>query len=234
MVTTILERAFRPAACSCNATSVSGRMHARAVCMMSSSVLAFKPASFGSRFNAARPSLRQVAQRRASSAVKAAAAPPKGKEGPLLSATEVPAFIPRDDFADQMLRWAYMEQADGAAQKWGMPVEIEEVFREDDGRLWGSRVSFLRNGQPATTLYCGFDDDVLLKHEWMGMDDLGFPVPEGNMSEVQGRNYEIRKVCDCVADDEVKQTLRTFCKSLVSTINRYYAFGSVFAAEGDT
>lgn len=124
-----------------------------------------------------------------------------------------------------------MEQADGAAQKFGLPIDVEEVFREDDGRLWGTNISFLRNGEPVTTLYCGFDDDVLLKHEWMGMDDLGFPSPEGNTTEVQGRNYEIRKVCERPADDEIKATLREFCKSLGTTINRYYAFGSVFVDE---
>lgn len=66
------------------------------------------------------------------------------------------------------------------------------MFRGDDGRLWGANVSFLRNGEPVTVLFCGFDEEVVLKHEWVGMDDVGFPIPEGNSSEVQGKNYEIR------------------------------------------
>lgn len=173
-----------------------------------------------------RVGLRPSVNSRRADRLAAAALP--GNLGKLISKTEIPAFIPRDDFADQMVRWAYMEQADGAVQKFGLPIKVEEVFREDDGRLWGTNLSFLRNGESVTTLYCGFDDDVLLKSEWMGMDDLGFPVPEGNMSEVQGKHYEIRKICDLPVDEELRTTLKEFCKTLVTTINKYYAFGSVF------
>ncbi len=39
-------------------------------------------------------------------------------------------------------------------------AQVEEVFRQDDGRLWGANVMFLRNGEPVTTLYIGMPLDV--------------------------------------------------------------------------
>lgn len=89
----------------------------------------------------------------------------------LISKTEVPAFIPRDDMADQIVRWAIIESSDNAISKFGMPfkvsgtrscyplptrhTQVEEVFRPDDGRLWGANLLFLRNGETVTTLYIG-------------------------------------------------------------------------------
>lgn len=35
--------------------------------------------------------------------------------------------------------------------------QVEEVFRPDDGRLWGANLLFLRNGETVTTLYIGMD-----------------------------------------------------------------------------
>ncbi len=77
----------------------------------------------------------------------------------------------------------------------------------------------------------GFDEDVVLKHEWLGMNDLGFPVPEGNSTEVNGKNLEIRKVCDSKVDDQLRGAIKEVCKALVTIINKYYAFGSVFVDE---
>lgn len=77
----------------------------------------------------------------------------------------------------------------------------------------------------------GFDEDVVLKHEWLGMNDLGFPVPEGNSTEINGKHLEIRKVCDLKVDEQLRAAIKEMCKSLVTIINKYYAFGSVFVDE---
>lgn len=44
--------------------------------------------------------------------------------GVLISKTEVPAFIPRDDMADQLVRWAVIESNDNAISKYGMPFKV--------------------------------------------------------------------------------------------------------------
>lgn len=63
------------------------------------------------------------AQRAAKRApVTCAAASTSG--GVLISKTEVPAFIPRDDMADQIVRWAIIESSDNAISKFGMPFKV--------------------------------------------------------------------------------------------------------------
>jgi hypothetical protein len=40
-----------------------------------------------------------------------------------------------------------------------------------------------------------------------------------------------RKTCDRKVDEDLRATIRAFCTGLVSALNKYYAFGSVFAEE---
>jgi hypothetical protein len=41
-----------------------------------------------------------------------------------------------------------------------------------------------------------------------------------------------RKTCDRPVDEDLRATIKAFCTGLVSALNKYYAFGSVFAEEG--
>lgn len=41
----------------------------------------------------------------------------------------------------------------------------------------------------------------------------------------------LRKLCDRPVNEDLRNTIRAFCTALVSAINRYYAFGSVFVDE---
>lgn len=56
----------------------------------------------------------------------------------------------------------------------------------------------------------------------------GFPTLEGNAENVDGKNFEVRKVDDVPATDAVRSSVRDFCQMLVAAINKYYAFGSCF------
>ncbi len=40
-----------------------------------------------------------------------------------------------------------------------------------------------------------------------------------------------RKICDRPVDEDLRATIRAFCTGLVAALNKYYAFGSVFAEE---
>lgn len=87
--------------------------------------------------------------KRGSIVCKAAAA----QAGKLISKVEIPAFIPRTDLMDQLLRWAVIEiQEDGVANV-GSPCKVTPVNK--DGNLWGFNLSFLRDGTPAADLWVG-------------------------------------------------------------------------------
>lgn len=72
------------------------------------------------------PSVRPSAPRH-STVTAAGVAPGTGSpDGPfkLISRTEVPPFIPRDDMIDQLLRWATYEAGDGGVRNFGMPMKV--------------------------------------------------------------------------------------------------------------
>ena len=52
---------------------------------------------------------------------------------------------------------------------------------------------------------------------------------EGSSEEIQGKNFEIRKMDDNPLSDNLRSSIRDFCQQLVAAINKYYAFGSAFA-----
>lgn len=68
----------------------------------------------------------------------------------MISRTEVPAFISRRDFADQMLRWAVIEQAEYGPSKYGMPFKIVKDNQEDG--VFGFLTSFQRSPTDATDI----------------------------------------------------------------------------------
>ncbi len=74
----------------------------------------------------------------------------KTHEAKLISKAEVPAFIQRRDLADQMMRWAVIEQADGGPAKYGMPFKITKDNQEDG--VFGFVTSFQRTATDATDI----------------------------------------------------------------------------------
>eukprot|EP00889_Picochlorum_renovo_P001673 jgi/Picre1/28703/NNA_004103.t1 len=148
-------------------------------------------------------------------------------EGTLISQVEIPAFIPRADISDQLLRWALIEIQEGGVANVGCPCKVT-AFKNDDGVLMGFTVSFMKDGESATDVRVAFDQDTTLKHEWVGRGADGFPVLEGNTEEVEGKYFEIRKLGDAPVSDMGKASIKEFCQMLVGAINKYYAFGSCF------
>jgi hypothetical protein len=66
--------------------------------------------------------------------------------GKLISKVEIPAFIPRQDLMDQLLRWAHMTIQEGGVAAVGCPTKVSvdcglASFRskfEQPLRMWGS------------------------------------------------------------------------------------------------
>ncbi|KAG7672870.1 hypothetical protein Ndes2526B_g08600 [Nannochloris sp. 'desiccata'] len=156
----------------------------------------------------------------------AQAAQTDGGVGKLISKVEIPAFIPRQDLMDQLLRWAVIEIQENGMGNVGCPCKVTPYKK--DGTFWGFTVSFLKDGASATDIRVAFDDEVTQKHEWIGRGADGFPTLEGNAENVDGKNFEVRKVDDVPATDAVRSSVRDFCQMLVAAINKYYAFGSCF------
>lgn len=112
--------------------------------------------------------------------------------GTLISKTEIPAFIPRQDLMNQLLRWARNEATDpDTIGKYGLPIKVRE-YNNQDGLLWGLTFSILRDGALATELGIRYDDEEVLKHEFVGRGADGFPTLEGNVVSIVGKHLEIR------------------------------------------
>lgn len=146
--------------------------------------------------------------------------------GTLISKVEIPAFIPRADISDQLLRWALIEIQEGGVSSVGCPCKVSAYNVE--GSLMGFTVSFMKDGESETDVRVAFDDEVALKHEWVGRGPDGMPMLEGKQEEISGKNFEIRKLGDNKVSDATKVSIKEFCQLLVGAINKYYAFGSCF------
>lgn len=161
-----------------------------------------------------------VAAQRCARVVVAAAA--QAEVGKLISKVEIPAFIPRQDIVDQLLRWAMIEvqengvancstpckvrAAPGASSSLAAaaarrpppphtcrlpllpPPQVTTVRR--DGELWGFTVSFLKDGESAADVRVAFDEEVTLKHEWVGrgaglLPSASLPAPPSVVEAAQ-------------------------------------------------
>ena len=86
---------------------------------------------------------------------------------------------------------------------------------------------------PAVTLKnaqvrVAFDAEKAQKHEWVGRGENGMPTLEGNVEDVEGKNLAVTKLGETPVSDVTKGSIRAFCEQLMSSVNKYYAFGSCF------
>lgn len=150
----------------------------------------------------------------------------KKSEAMLISKAEVPAFILRRDLADQLLRWAVIEQADGGPAKYGMPFKVTKDNQAEG--IFGFVTSFQRTATDATDIAVRFDNNIAIKHEWIGRGEDGFPIMQGGQEEVTGKYLEIWKTDSNPVDEPTRAAVRLYCQELGAAINKYYAFGSCF------
>ena len=144
----------------------------------------------------------------------------------LISKVEIPAFIPRDDISDQLLRWALIDVQDQGVANCGCPCTVAPHFVDE--QLMGFTVSFLTSGEEPVDVRVAFDAEVATKHEWVGRGPDGMPTLEGKQEDVAGKNLAVTKLGETKVSDATKASIRAFCEQLMSSINKYYAFGSCF------
>ena len=162
------------------------------------------------------------------------------REGKRISSVEVPAFIMRDDMMDQLYRWALVNAGESAVRNFGLPMSVAPRYRaaggagdaDMTGSLWGFEVEVLRDGQRVADVGVNFDDDCAIRSEWLGQDSEGFPVAEGRQEQVPGKSLEVWYLdSQKLTDEDLRAAIRAFCAGLVSAVNRFYSFGSVFAED---
>ena len=171
----------------------------------------------------------------------------------LISKVEIPAFIPRDgtyslrdsgirrcpclptrslarpldpDISDQLLRWAVIDVQDQGVANCGCPCQVEPYYVEE--MLMGFTVTFMASGEEPVQVRVAFDAEKAQKHEWVGRGENGMPTLEGNVEDVEGKNLAVTKLGETPVSDVTKGSIRAFCEQLMSSINKYYAFGSCF------
>eukprot|EP00798_Chlamydomonas_sp_ICE-L_P005787 gene5787-5994_t len=147
-------------------------------------------------------------------------------QGRLISTTEVAAFIQRDDMMDQMYRWSLIEAAESGFRNFGMPMTVDPFYLGDV--LWGYKVGIYCDGEKLTDLSINFDNLATQKHEYIGRGDDGFPVGEGRVNEILGKNIEIWKLDQVPVSEDLRSAIKAYCNGFAQAMNRYYAFGSVF------
>ena len=144
----------------------------------------------------------------------------------LISKVEIPAFIPRDDISDQLLRWALIDVQDQGVANCGCPCKVSP--HQVDGQLMGFTVEFMTSGEAPTEVRVAFDAESTTKHEWVGRGSDGMPTLEGKQESVDGKHLAVTKLGEVPVSDTTKASIRAFCEQLMSSINKYYAFGSCF------
>lgn len=80
--------------------------------------------------------------------------------GTLISKTEVASFIQRDDFMDQIYRWAIIEAGESGIRNFGLPMNVEPFYNTTmpiDPMLWGFKVSIFKEGTHLCDLGIMFD-----------------------------------------------------------------------------
>ncbi|KAL6781231.1 hypothetical protein ACKKBG_A10310 [Auxenochlorella protothecoides x Auxenochlorella symbiontica] len=148
--------------------------------------------------------------------------------GKLISKVEIPAFIPRQDMMNQLFRWASDLEDNGYALI-GSPCKITPLMEDEQVRNF--TISLLNSGVSVADILIAFDEDVAVKHEWIGMGPDKFPVPEGKATDVHGKHLEVRKTDTNSVSDALRAALHLLCANLAEAVNKYYAFGSCFSED---
>ncbi|WZN60704.1 hypothetical protein HKI87_03g22380 [Chloropicon roscoffensis] len=141
----------------------------------------------------------------------------------VLTKAEIPAFIPRDDFIQQLYQWAEISIGQRGRTAFGYAMVIEKLFEDDELRGFTCKVG------DETTIEVGMDSEITEKYEFIARGPDGFPVPKGKVEEIKGKYLEVRKVDNNQVSENGKQAIRELIGQVMKAFDSYYAFGSVFS-----
>lgn len=89
--------------------------------------------------------------------------------------------------------WAAFEASDpDALAKFDLPIKVTPYYKDGKNQLWGMSIAFVKDGVTATTIGVKYDNEEVIRHEWVGRGSDGFPTLEGNSQDILGANLEIR------------------------------------------
>ena len=168
-------------------------------------------------------STRRRTSRLMSRAVQSKSAKDTSGEKILLTRAEVPAFIPRDDFLQQLYQWAEISIGQRGRASYGYSMVVDRLVVDDV--LKGFQVQVGNE----TTIEVGMDDQITEKYEFLSRGPDGFPVPKGRVDKIPGKYLEIRKADQNEISDAAKQAIRELISAVMKAFDSYYAFGSVFS-----
>jgi len=146
------------------------------------------------------------------------------EETVVISRIEVPPYVPRADFLDQLVRWAVIE----VDQSFPHGVAKVAPLHKNTGEYRGFELQVGQN-----IVDCVIDDEKVGNIRTLStrtMGNVGSTVasaPAGAM--VSGKHFEIRRRASEPLAAEAKPVVRRFLKSLSLAITNYIAFGTVFA-----
>ena len=144
----------------------------------------------------------------------------------VLTKAEIPAFIPREDFLQQLFQWAEISVGQRGRSVYGYAMVVEKLHGGEDGEeLKGFSVAI----GDETTIQVGMDNEVTEKYEFISRGPDGFPVPKGKCEEIKGKYLEVRKVDSNAISENAKQAIRELISQVMKAFDSYYAFGSVFS-----
>jgi len=141
----------------------------------------------------------------------------------LLTKAEIPAFIPREDFIQQLYQWAEISMGQRGRAVYGYSMVVEQVVRNDTLKGFSVQIG------DETTIEVGMDDEITEKYEFLSRGKDGFPVPKGKVEEIKGKYLEVRKMDTNEVSENAKQAIRELISQVMKAFDSYYAFGSVFS-----
>jgi len=141
----------------------------------------------------------------------------------VLTKAEIPAFIPRDDFIQQLYQWAEISVGQRGRAAFGYAMVVEKLYVGEELKGFTCQVG------NETTIEVGMDNEVTEKYEFISRGPDGFPVPKGKCEEIKGKYLEVRKADSNEVSENAKHAIRELISQVMKAFDSYYAFGSVFS-----
>mmetsp|Transcript_50635 Transcript_50635/g.162058 ORF Transcript_50635/g.162058 Transcript_50635/m.162058 type:complete len:209 (+) Transcript_50635:48-674(+) len=144
---------------------------------------------------------------------------------------EIPAFIPRTIFMNEMYRWAALDLVEHKGPEFGLPVKVDTL--SSSGANDGFCIDiFNPSGEHyVAQLVVKMDDEPVTYYEKIERGEGEELLKKSGAVEVVGRYMEIKKVGMEMVDPEYTSSVKGLLAETVSAVDKFYTFGSPFNEE---